>query len=272
MWRWSNPMRTLSLASALLITGIISTAADRRPEPPPITPAMVDAMDGFPGALGPLPEVVVPADNPQTPRKIDLGKRLFFDNRLSLDQRSSCATCHNPNKAYADGLVRSRGFQGIFLRRNSPTLLNAAYAHSQFWDGRAATLDDQCKAPLLSPLEMNMLDEQHLVDRLNHVTGYRRDFQAVFGSGPSLNNVARAIAAFERTLTTPGSRFDRYAQGAKSALTEDEKRGLIVFFGKGSCSECHKGPTLTDDQFHNIGTIPGSGAPKDLGRYEVTLD
>ncbi|MGC2695615.1 MAG: cytochrome-c peroxidase [Candidatus Angelobacter sp.] len=210
------------------------------------------------------------ANNPQTSEKIELGKELFFDTRLSLDRASSCSTCHSPTKAFADGLPRAKGFQGAQLPRNSPTVLNAAYNTAQFWDGRAATLDEQCKGPLLAPAEMNMLDEKHLVERLNAIPGYRQDFQTVFGGAPSLDTVAQSVAAFERTLVTPNSRFDRYAMGEKHALTNQEKRGLIVFIGKGACSECHNGPNFTDNKYYSLGVIPAHGAPDDLGRYAVT--
>ena len=202
--------------------------------------------------------------------KIELGKKLFFDTRLSLDRASSCATCHSPEKAFADGLPRAKGFQGVTLPRNSPTVLNAAYNTAQFWDGRATTLDEQCKGPLLAPAEMNMLDEKHLVDRLSSIPGYRHDFQTIFGGSPSLDSVTRAVAAFERTLVTPGSRFDRYAMGDKHALSEAEKRGLILFIGKAACSECHNGPNFTDNKYHNLGIAPAHGNPDDVGRFAVT--
>ena len=258
---------------ALFLAAAFGTRSFSADEPRPIpvlSPEMVDSMKVLPGGLAALPAVPIPQDNPQTEAKIDLGKRLFFDNRLSGDMSSSCATCHSPDKAFTDALPRSRGFGGKTLKRNSPTVLNAAYNTAQFWDGRAATLDEQCKGPLLSPDEMNMVDEKHLVDRLNAVPKYRQDFQAVFGSAPSLDNVARAIAAFERTLVTPNSRFDRYMQGDKSALTTEEKRGLIVFFGRGSCSECHKGANFTDNQYHNLGAKAMANMPEDLGRFGVT--
>jgi cytochrome c peroxidase len=246
------------------------SADEGRPQPPSITPAMLDSLKVLPGGLSALPPVPVPADNLQSESKIELGKKLFFDTRLSLDRASSCASCHAPEKAFGDGLPRARGFQGALLPRNSPTVLNAAYNTAQFWDGRAATLDEQCKGPLLAPAEMNMLDEKHLIDRLNSIPGYRQDFQAIFRESPSLDNVARSIASFERTLVTPGSRFDRYAAGEKNALSEQEKRGLIVFVGKGACSECHKGPNFTDNQFHNLGVVAAQGSPDDPGRYAVT--
>jgi cytochrome c peroxidase len=258
------------LGATLFFAGRSLSADESRPQPPGITPTMIDSLKSLPGGLAALPAVPVPDSNPQTQAKVELGEKLFFDTRLSLDRASSCGTCHSPQKAFADGLPRARGFQGALLPRNSPTVLNAAYNTAQFWDGRAATLDEQCKGPLLAPKEMNMLDEKHLVERLNSIPGYRQDFQTIFGGSPSLDNIASAIAAFERTLVTPGARFDRYALGDKSALTEQEKRGLIVFIGKGSCSECHNGPNFTDNKFHNLGVAPMHGTPDDPGRYAIT--
>jgi cytochrome c peroxidase len=258
-------------AGSVLFFSVRGFSVDEpRPLPPAITPAMLDSMRALPGGLSALPVVPIPPDNPQTPAKIELGKKLFFDTRLSLDRASSCASCHSAEKAFADGLPRAKGFQGVTLPRNSPTVLNAAYNTAQFWDGRAATLDEQCKGPLLAPAEMNMLDEKHLVDRLNSIPGYRHDFQTIFGGSPSLDNVARAVAAFERTLVTPGSRFDRYAMGDKAALTDQEKRGLIVFIGKAACSECHNGPNFSDNKYHNLGVVAAHGNPQDPGRYAIT--
>ena len=254
------------LAAALFIGVRAFLVADElRPAPPVITTEMLDAMKTLPGGLTFLPEVPVPEGNPQRAAKIELGKRLFFDVRLSQDRSSSCATCHSPEKAFADGLARARGFQGVTLSRNSPTVLNAAYNTAQFWDGRAATLDEQCKGPLLSAAEMNMIDERHLIERLNNVPGYVEDFQEVFGAAPTLDNVSKAIAAFERTLVNSDSRFDRYVRGDKKALDAHEKHGLILFFSKASCSECHKGPNFTDNQFYSLGTTNN-----DPGRYAIT--
>jgi cytochrome c peroxidase len=263
-----NNMRAL-LPPILMFTNLFAFPGlvDRIPVPPPITPDMLDGMKELPGGLNALPAIPSAIHSNQ---KSDLGKRLFFDIRLSLDGRTSCATCHNPDKAFTDGLPRSTGFQGAVLRRNAPTILNAAYNQAQFWDGRATSLDEQCKTPLLSPTEMNMIDEHHLIDRLNRIPGYLSDFQSVFAGGPSLDNVASAIAAFEQTLITADSPFDRYMKGDKNALSPSEKRGLILFFSKGACSECHKGVNFTDGEYHNLGDIPGSGAPIDLGRFEVT--
>jgi cytochrome c peroxidase len=117
---------------------------------------------------------------------------------------------------------------------------------------------------------MNMLDEKHLVDRLSSIAGYRQDFQSIFGGSPSLDSVTKAVAAFERTLITPDSRFDRYTMGDKNALSDAEKRGLILFIGKAACSECHNGPNFTDNKYHNLGIAPAHGNPEDVGRFAVT--
>ena len=270
--KFSMPL-SIAFAALYVVIGFAGrniSAADDPRSVPVIGPEIVDAMKALPGGLTALPEVPVPADNPQSAAKVELGKRLFFDTRLSGDFKSSCSTCHSPEKAFTDGLPRSKGFNGVLLRRNSPTVLNAAFNSAQFWDGRAATLDEQCKGPLLSPDEMNMVDETHLMARLNAVPEYRRDFQSVFNSGPSLDNVARAVAAFERTLVTPNARFDQYMSGNKKALTDQEKRGLIVFFGRGACSECHKGANFTDNLYHNLGSTAVKGNPDDQGRFEIT--
>jgi cytochrome c peroxidase len=243
--------------------------ADETRPVPGITTEMVDALPILPGELGPLPAPPVPANDRHVALEIELGKKLFFDTRLSMDRKTSCASCHAPEKAYTDGLALSKGFGGAFLSRNAPTILNAAYNTTQFWDGRSASLDEQCKIPLMAGDEMHMIDEQHLIERLSGIPGYVRDFQQAYDAEPSLDFVAKSIAAFERTLVTPDSAFDRYAKGDKHALTDREKRGLILFFGKAACSECHKGSNFTDNQFHNLGATPSKEHP-DLGRFEIT--
>jgi cytochrome c peroxidase len=143
--------------------------------------------------------------------------------------------------------------------------VNAGYNPYQFWDGRAESLEQQAIGPLTSTTEMSMTDEGELVSRLDKDADYRSMFNAVFGEGPNLKNVAKAVAAFERTIVSGGSRFDRYAKGDKSALTSNEKNGLVLFIGKARCALCHNGPNLTDNKFHNIGINSG-----DDGRYRIT--
>jgi cytochrome c peroxidase len=260
----------------LLLAGVAGSAAlaaeppaSAPDEQPGITIEMLDALTRLPGDLGPLPAVPVPADNPQSEEKIELGRMLFFDKGLSLDRAQSCASCHDPELAFGDGRVRAQGFKGKELPRHSPSILNAAYNPVQFWDGRASTLEQQAEGPLLAAAEMSMLSEGRLVRRVQAVPEYRQRFRAVFGEGPTLKNVTRAIAAFERTLVTPHGRFDRYLRGDKGALSDGEKRGLILFIGKAACSQCHKGPNLTDNRFHRLGLAAGRG-PRDVGRLAVT--
>jgi len=223
---------------------------------------MLDKLPRLPGALGALPEVPIPDDNPQTEEKVELGKMLFFDTRLSLgaDGKSSCATCHLPEKAYATDHPTDPGAKGP---RNSPTLLNAAYNKLQMWDGRIPSLEAQALGLVKTGLSKNSPVPQ--------LRGYKEQFRKVFGTEEvTAENIAKAIAAFERTLVTPNSPFDRYASGDKSALSESEKRGLFLFLVKGACVQCHKGPTFSDDEFHNLGVPPGGPEDKDLGRFGIT--
>jgi len=232
------------------------------------TPDVLDGLTRLPGKLGPLP---LPEAASTTERAaIDLGRRLFFDPRLSGDQGMSCATCHDPDKAFADGLPLSRGFGGKTLRRHAPTVLNAVHNSTQFWDGRAKTLAIQAAMPIMSGDEMAMPTEAQLVRRIDDDPAYAAAFRTLYGGPPSLSRVGEAIAAFEATLVTPDSPFDHYERGDRSALTLQQKRGLALFVGKASCSLCHSGPNLTDSKFHNLGLADMKGAPPDLGRFEVT--
>jgi cytochrome c peroxidase len=231
----------------------------------------LDNMDSLPGGLVPLPDVPIPNDNPMTPEKIRLGKMLFFDTRLSGDNRFSCAWCHNPALAFSDGLPRASGFDNKELGRHSATILNAAYFTTQFWDGRAATLEQQAVMPIINHEEMN-LSEKELVKKLQAIPTYQKTFQQVFGEPPSIKGVGLAIAAYERTLVTPDSPFDRYMRGDKKALTNQQKRGLILFVSRAACTRCHNGPLFSDNKFHNI-TVPQVGPlAEDNGRYDVTKD
>jgi cytochrome c peroxidase len=234
----------------------------------PAAPPDVDAMRTLPGDLGalPLPPAHLSADHAA---KIALGRRLFFDTRLSLDHSMSCATCHDPEKGFTDALRLSPGFGGKALRRHSPTVLNAVHNVVQFWDGRAKDLAEQATLPIMSGDEMNMGSEERVIERLTSDPDYRKSFQELYGVRPNLKLVGDAIAAYEATLVTPDSPFDRYMRGEKSALSEAQKRGLALFVGKASCTQCHTGLNFTDNGFHNLG-VGTSGA--DQGRFEVTKD
>ena len=220
--------------------------------------------------IGHLPPVTIPPNNPQTAAKIELGKRLYFDPRLSGNNWISCATCHNPTLGFADGLPRFLG--GPTAKeggRHSPTIINCAYNESQFWDGRAATLEEQALGPIQNPNEMfETLD--NVVKKLSGIPEYVNAFKEVFGTGITADGIAKAIAAFERTIIFSNSPFDRYMQGDEHAMSESAKRGMNLFNGKAECIKCHNGPNLTDNKFHNIGVPMGGPLKEDLGRYNVT--
>jgi len=213
----------------------------------------------------PLGELVIPTDNEMTEEKIELGKQLYFDSRLSGDNKQSCMSCHSPGAGYGDGLKTFSGFQGHVGSRNSPTIINAAYYKEYFWDGRAGSLEEQALGPIQSEVEMNQ-DLIELVEELNAVPQYVEDFQSVFEDKISAENIAKAIAAFERTLTISDTAFDRYLAGDDDAISADAKEGMKLFVGKASCITCHAGPALSDGLYHNL------GAEGDEGRLAVTDD
>lgn len=219
--------------------------------------------------LGLFAPPIVPEDNPMTVDKVELGYLLYFDKRLSNDNTVSCATCHNPATGWTDQLPVSTGIHGQKGTRSAPTVVNAAYMFSQFWDGRAATLEDQALQPIINPVEMGQPDHSFMVNKLDKISGYEPYFQKVFGEGVTKENVSKAIAAFERTILAANSRYDRYSQGDKSAMNASEVRGMDLFFGKANCSRCHAGPNFSDSQFHNLGVGMDAEKP-DLGRYDQT--
>jgi cytochrome c peroxidase len=236
-----------------------------RAQSPEQAAQMIDSLQELPVGLGSPPKLEVPADNPQSPEKVELGRELFFNKDLSGDHSLSCASCHDPASGFSDGKPRAIGFQGKQLRFHTPTVLNAAYDSYQFWDGRALSLEQQAVGPITSTSEMNMPSETELVSRLDADPRYRQEFQSVFAEAASLKSVVKAIAAYERTLLTPNSRFDRYAAGDKAALTLPEKHGLVLFIAHARCSRCHDGPNFTDNKFQNTGV-----GNNDEGRFAVT--
>lgn len=227
--------------------------------------AGVSAEDSVPAGLKPL---TIPEDNPQTAEKIALGKQLYFDPRLSRDSTVSCASCHDPKKGWSNGEQFATGVRGQKGGRNSPTIINSAYAKLQFWDGRAELLEGQALGPIQNPIEMDLtLDEA--VERLNKVEGYKKQFQKVFGTDVTSPNMAKAIAAFERTVLSGDAPFDRFKAGDTKALSASAQRGLKLFTGKANCSACHSGPNFSDAAFHNIGVGMEAEKP-DLGRFEIS--
>jgi cytochrome c peroxidase len=236
----------------------------------PITNATILSLG--PEPIGNLPPVVAPPDNPQTTGKILLGKKLYFDTRLSKDNTISCATCHDPAMGWSDAGPTSAGIAGQRGGRRSPPVSNAAYNLLQFWDGRSPTLEEQAKGPIANPIEMGNTHEV-MIRTVSDIPGYVGEFRQVFGSSPvTIDQVAQAIAAFERTVVTTDSPFDRLVRGDQTALTHEEMQGLEIFNGKGHCTACHWGGNFSDGRFHNLGVEPIDPAKPDGGRFDVTRD
>ncbi|HHJ36529.1 MAG TPA: cytochrome-c peroxidase [Gammaproteobacteria bacterium] len=206
-----------------------------------------------------LPPVPIPADNPQTPEKIKLGDKLYHDKRFSADGKVSCATCHAKEKGFTDNLSVSKGFMGKQGTRNAPTVINAAYMKTQFWDGREPDLEGQSKQPPVNPVEGGLASHQPILDVIKKDGDYPKMFKQVFGVDEvSMEQVSKAIASFERTIIAGNSPFDQYQYGGDpTALDASQKRGLILFRSKGRCVSCHvieqTQALFTDNRFHNIG-------------------
>ncbi|MBK3332175.1 cytochrome-c peroxidase [Persephonella atlantica] len=218
----------------------------------------------------PLPkEIPAPKDNPTTAEKVELGKKLYYDPRLSLSGVISCNTCHNLATFGVDNVPTALGHEFKTGGRNSPTVLNAGFHIAQFWDGRAKTLEDQAKGPILAHVEMAMPNPEFVVLKLKTIPGYVKEFKKVFGGNDPItyDNVAKAIAAFERTLVTP-SRFDKFLKGDTNALTKKEKEGLRLFIDKG-CASCHNGVAVGGEMFAKFGIVKPYPTP-DMGKYKVT--
>ena len=208
----------------------------------------------------------VPADNAVTYARVELGKRLFFDPRLSGSGWISCATCHNPALGWGDGLPTAIGHGMKTLKRHTPTILNSAYNKRQMWDGRFATLEEQALGPISSADEMNM-DIAEMVKRLKSINGYQVLFDLAYpGEGISDRTVAKAIASFERTIVSRTSPFDRWQSGERGAVSPAVKRGFELFRGKANCVACHDGAHFSDDGFHNVGVLQYPGVD-DPGRF-----
>jgi cytochrome c peroxidase len=221
---------------------------------------MTDAPPADP-LLG-LPPVPIPADNPQSAAKIALGDKLFHDQRFSKTGEVSCSTCHEEDKAFTDSPKKvSEGINELTGTRNAPTVLNAVYMTTLFWDGRSPSLEDQALHPFLNPVEMGLTDHQPILDIVRADPEYARQFEDVFGvSGAkiTMDEVTKAIASFERTMPAGDSPFDRWRYGGVAdALTAAQQRGFDLFVNKGRCVSCHlieeTQALFTDNRFHNIG-------------------
>jgi cytochrome c peroxidase len=212
--------------------------------------------------------VVAPDHNPLTAEKISLGRRLFFDPVLSSDHTISCASCHLPDRAFSDPRRLSGGVEGRKGIRNSPTLVNVAYLRELFWDGGALTLENQVLAPLQDHNEMNA-DLATVLESLQSNAEYVQDFFNAFGEGPSVVTLTQAIASYERTIVSGGSRYDAFLGGRTTSLSTVEQLGLDLFNGKAGCVSCHAGFLFSTSEYLNNGLV---FSPADSGRARITLN
>jgi cytochrome c peroxidase len=238
----------------------------------------------------------VPPSNPMTKGKVELGKQLYFDQRVSKDNTVSCASCHDPAKGWTDNLKTSVGIGGQKGGRNAPTVLNTVYGRTMFWDGRAPSLEGQAQGPIQNKIEMGDQNYRQIIERLRTIPGYKEQFLKVFGTDVTLDGMAKAIAAFERTALTGNSPYDRYQKADPDnpetfgVLTESQKRGMVLFglpmndedpdkkkvdrslLKKANCTACHAGFNFTDEQFHNLGVgfDEKKGEFADPGRFAIS--
>jgi cytochrome c peroxidase len=214
------------------------------------------------GAPVAMTRAVIPADNPQTPEKISLGQKLFFDRRLSVNGTVSCSTCHDPALAFTDRKPTSVGVEGRVGQRNAPTVLNALYNKTQFWDGRVNTLEEQAALPIVNSVEMGHPNLDAAVAQIAAVEEYQQAFRVVFGRPPNGADLVRAVASYERTQLSFDSPFDHFIAGDKNAIDDSAKRGWELFNNQARCNKCHAltdttrdVTNLIDNDFHNIGVL-----------------
>ena len=268
--RWPVFPAAFVLAAAAALSGCLSDAGETGSPPPPEPPSLPSGW----------PEIAWPADNPYHPDKVELGRRLFFDTRLSSDGVISCSWCHSERASFADNHheAMSTGVRQQPTRRNVPTLVNVAFIGPLHLDGSRATLEEQALGPLLAADEMDMTPEG-IVAVVSADSVYPRLFRAAFGSGPiTVEKTVKALATYQRTLISTQAPYDAWSAGDSAALTPEARRGLSLFTGKGGCAACHMPPLFTDQGFHNIGLdsvtadsgrAGVTGAPADAGKFRT---
>ena len=255
-----RPLFVVMVCTATLIRGATARAWGGAPPIPKAGPLAGPKSLRQVGAPVDATHAAIPPDNPQTPQKIALGQRLFFDGRLSADGSVACSTCHDPVRAFTDGRPTSIGIEGRVGQRNAPTILNALYDKTQFWDGRVKTLEEQAALPIVNPVEMGQPSMDAAVTAIAAIAEYRGAFQKVFGRPPNGPDLERAIASYERTQVSFDSPFDHFIAGDGNAIDASAKRGWELFNTRGRCNKCHalsedkRDVTyFTDNDFHNIG-------------------
>jgi cytochrome c peroxidase len=260
---WPNlPDRVVILVVMVVGTGTLTleSAAVKPPPIPEASPLARPKALNQVGASEDATRSAIPPDNPQTTGKIALGQKLFFDGRLSADGTVACSTCHDPARAFTDGKPTSIGIQARVGQRNAPTILNALYNRTQFWDGRVKTLEEQAALPIVNPVEMGQPSLDAAVARIAAIGEYQKTFRRVFGRPPNGPDLLRAIASYERTQLSFDSPFDHFTAGDRNAIDEAAKRGWEIFNTRGRCNKCHALTeskrditNFTDNDFHNIG-------------------
>ncbi len=267
-----KPLSNAALAANILLASLCGCQGRREEALPEKPKGPVPYVLEFPLGLQ-AESAVIPADNQLTLEKVRLGKRLFFDKRLSLDDSISCAGCHLPEKAFADVGQFSEGVGGRKGDRNAPTLVNRVFSGAQFWDGRAASLEEQATGPVQNPVEMAMPDMATLVGKIQADPEYVKHFRAAFPGEPVITDkqIGKAIASFERTILSGNSPYDRFMAGDPSAMSESARRGMAIFKDgkRGNCETCHVSFNFTDENYNNIGVGMASETP-DLGRYRFS--
>jgi cytochrome c peroxidase len=271
-----NPMLVLAVTTTLLSFASLDLAISReqsaQDERGPHGALEMDAQQAIVGKLLPQrdvtkppesvdPEiwrsVVVPPDNRMTPERVALGKELYFEQRLSKDGTVACGTCHDVSRGFTDQRETSEGIGDALGQRNAPTSANAFLMETMFLDGRAPSLEEQAKLPIINPIEMGMPNQHAAIDAIDDDPKYQKMFKAAYGRGPNYEDLARAIAAFERTFVFLDAPFDRFLAGDENAISAQAKRGWTLFNGKARCMSCHEinpsNPIGTDNDFHNIG-------------------
>ena len=241
--------------SILLPLAAAVTICLQAQQPAPSAPPPVDLFS---------PDVIkahTPADNPVTDAKAKLGDMLFDDKRLSSDNSLACNTCHSPRNGFTTHTETSRGVDFQLGKRNAPTLLNAMFYKTMFWDGRAASLEEQATLPILNPIEMGQKDPKDVVAKLSAIPEFVEAFQKVFGHPVNWEDIGKAIAAFERTRLSTEAPFDRFLKGDPKAMNPSQRRGWELFTGKARCGSCHSDdaalPIFGDNRFHNTGVGTG---------------
>jgi len=259
----------LFMTVVALSVNLNANSTESQPSPESISGFVILDGNSVPD-IGLLPTIVpLPAGNLNYRQKVELGKQLYFDGRLSKNGQVSCAFCHNPGTGFADARQFSIGVGGGLGARQAPTVFNSAFNDTQFWDGRAGSLEEQAIGPIQNPVEMAETHE-NVVRKLRKIKGYQTQFREAFGTDVNLQGIAEAIAAYERTVISTNSPFDKYVLGDKQALNESAVRGMSLFKAKARCILCHNGPNFSDNEFYNLGVPQAGPLKEDLGRYNVT--